>query len=372
MKIAFMHFWTLRLPRGVETLTLSLANELSKRGQEVSILTARSSRQPLVASLPSVVVKEFPTFRYFEFATIAPFYAVNLVHQKYDVVITFFADFGEGWALQLAAPFARPRHVLYLTFPYKSAPHRYDAYKYWNWGSNVEHILADAEYTAQDGASFFGRPVINLPSGTNPERFLPDPKRRTKMRKDLGFNDDDIVLLNVAALEKRKGAWRVIEALPKIREHCGNVRYLILGDGSQKSVLQKRVVELGLDDLVMFAGTTTNLESFYNAADIFVMLPDAEAGSIACLEAMASGLPVIVSKSGGFDEVVKPNCGRIIDIERQNELIEAVAELRNSSELRHALGMNGRQRIIQEFSWGTLAERLIFILSKNASSVGKY
>ena len=358
-----MHFWTLRLPRGVETLTLSLANELSKHGQAVSILTARATRQPLVTPLPGVVVKEFPTFRYFEFATIVPFYTVDLVRENYDVVITFFSDFGEGWALELASLFVHPRHVLYLTFPYESAPYRYDAYRHWGWGQKVEYILADAMYTAKRGEVFFGRPVITLPSGTDPERFQPDPGRRARMRKDLGFKDDDVVLLNVAALERRKGAWRVIEALPEIHKRCNNVRYLILGDGPQKDVLQKRVIELGLTDIVTFAGTTMDLQPFYNAADIFIMLPDAEAGSIACLEAMASALPVIVSKSGGFEEVVMSNCGKMIDADVQPEIVEAVEELTNDPELRFSLGINARRRIIDEFSWGAITERLLSILS---------
>jgi glycosyltransferase involved in cell wall biosynthesis len=162
----------------------------------------------------------------------------------------------------------------------------------------------------------------------------------------------------------------VIEALPEIRKRCGNVRYLILGDGPEKAPLQKRAAELNISDLVIFAGTTANLPPYYNAADIFVMLSDSEAGSIACLEAMSSGLPAIVSKSGGFNEVVNLNCGRITDIEKQNDLIEAVMELQNDSKLRHMLGINARQRIIQEFSWGSLAERLIAILSENKSQYG--
>jgi glycosyltransferase involved in cell wall biosynthesis len=366
-----MHFWTLRLPRGVETLILSLANELSELGQDVSILTSRSTRKPLVTPSPNVKVKEFPTFRYFEFATIVPFYIFDMVRENYDVVITFFADFGEGRALQLASWFVKPQHILYLTFPVESAPHRYDVYKHWSWDKKVDLILADAEYTAQRGQRFFERPVINLPSGTNPKTFKPNPARRAEMRKVLGFTNDDIVLLNVAALEHRKGAWRVIEAFPAIQSKCERkAYYLILGDGPEKSELSKRSVELGIDNKVIFAGTTADLQSYYNAADIFVMLPDSEAGSIACLEAMASGLPVIVSKSGGFEEVVKLDCGRQVDLAHHNEFIEAVIELWKDPALRNLLGRNGRQRIINEFSWESIAEKFLTILADNKQNDG--
>lgn len=364
MKIAFLHFWTFRLPRGVETLTISLANALARRGCETHILCARSKREPLVKPLPEVKAKQFPTFRYYEAATIVPFYASALIKEQYDFVITFFADFGEGWALRLAKPFLKKtRHVLYLTFPYESAPHRYQAYQAWKWDKTADILLADAEYTARGGANLFGRKVINLPSGTDPARFFPDPERRAQKRRELGFADDELVLLNVSALEPRKGTWRVVEAMPQILERAGSVRYLILGDGPQRNALEARAKELGVAERILFAGTTSNLAPYYNAADVFVMLSDSEAGSIACLEAMSSGLPVIVSDAGGFGEVATPECGRMIDINLPRALAEAVAELRDSA-LREERGRNARRRIVENFSWDALAERLLSILNE--------
>jgi glycosyltransferase involved in cell wall biosynthesis len=64
VKIAFLHFWTLRLPRGVETLTLSLANALAAQEHAVAILCAKRTREPLVKPAANVRVREFPTFRY--------------------------------------------------------------------------------------------------------------------------------------------------------------------------------------------------------------------------------------------------------------------------------------------------------------------
>lgn len=362
MKIAFLHFWTLRIRRGVETLTVSLANELVKRDVDVSILTARQTQPPLVAPDPRVRVKQFPTFRYFEFATIAPLYALDLIRAQYDAVIAFFADFGEGLALAAARPFARPNLLLYLTFPYESAPHRYHAYRRWGWDQRAFDILADAEYTAQRGQEFFQRPVRVLPSGTDPERFHPDAEKRIATRRELGLSDTDIVLLNVAALEERKGIWRVIEVLPQIRAQCPNMRYLILGEGAHKPHLQKRVDELGLRDAVIFAGTTNDLPRYYNAADIFVLLSDAEAGSVACLEAMASGLPVVVSNAGGFAEVVTGATGRVADIAARDEIASRLVELARDPGLRAGLGAAGRERVIEKFSWSKIAQDLQQIL----------
>lgn len=359
MKVAFVHFWTYRLPRGVETLVASLANELARRDVEVSILAARGTRTPLIQPDPCVHVRIYPTFRFYEFATIVPFYAFDLIRNRYDIVIAFFADFGEGPSLRVVSRFVSPRLFLYLTFPYESAPHRYHAYRRWGWDKQAERIFADAEYTAESGQEFFGRKIGILPSGTDPNRFKPDSQKRMALRNQLGFDDGDIVLLNVAALEERKGVWRVIEALPQIKARVPNVRYLVLGEGPQKPQLQSRVKELGLAENVVFAGTTADLTGFYNAADIFVMLSDSEAGSVACLEAMASGLPVVASASGGMREVVDACNGRVVDRMDRAAVVSAVEELAGDRTLRQKLGQTGRERVLEKFSWEKIGERLV-------------
>ena len=369
MKLAFLHFWTLRLRRGVETMIISLANELGKQGVETSILTARQTVHPLVQPSRSVHVYQFPTFRYFESSTIVPFYVANILRQRYDVVVTFFADFGEGFALNTVRYFLPVKHVLYLTFPYEAAPHRYHAYQRWHWGKTADRLLADASYTAGRGEEFLHRPVINLPSGTDPDRFKPDISKRASMRERLGFRDEEIVLLNVSALEERKGTWRVIEALPQIIKHIPKMRYLILGEGPHKQFLQNQVNELNLDQHVLFAGSTSDLVPFYNAADIFVMLSEGEAGSVALLEAMASGLPVVVSQAGGFSEVVNSNNGYVVDMFDTNTLCEVIVNLAQDYHLRLRLGNDGRQKVIAHYSWENIAARLVRLVKDEGMAV---
>lgn len=365
MKIAFLHFWTLRLPRGVETLTLSLANALAQQGHHVSILCAKRTREPLVAPLPNVRVQEFPTFRYFETTTIVPFYAQALARAKFDVVVTYFADFGEGRALQLVAPFAKFQHVLYLTFPYESAPHRYHAYKKFAWDKCADILLADAAYTASEGEKFFQRPVVVQPSGTDPERFKPGAAKREAVRTRLGFHQDNVVLLNVSALERRKGTWRVVEALPKIRAHCPQVRYLVMGEGPERASLERRATELGVRDAVVFGGTTSDLTGYYNAADVFVMLSDEEAGSLALLEAMASGLPAVVSNTGGFGETVDTSCGARVTLAIESEIVQTLLCLVKDAGERVSRGRKARERVMDRFAWPRLSEGFIRIIMEN-------
>jgi glycosyltransferase involved in cell wall biosynthesis len=361
LKIAFLHFWTFRMRRGIETMVVSLANELAALGQQVSIVTAAASLEPLVSPTDQVHVKAYPTFRYFEFRTIVPFYAFDLLRRQYDVVVVFFSDFGEGAALKLTAPFVQTKTVLYLAFPVESAPHRYHAYLRWGLDRNAATILADAKYTAEQGETYFQRPVQLLPSGTDPNRFRRDEEKRANLRKQLGYEEEDILLLNVAALEERKGIWRVIEALPVICSSCPQVHYLVLGNGRDRERLERRVTELGLGSHVRFLGTTTDLPSYYSAADVFVLLSDSEAGSVACLEAMSSSLPVVVSSSGGFGEVVDESCGRLVDIHKSSDVSSAILEVAQNKEMRMTMGCTGRSKILEHYSWEKIAGQLLEI-----------
>jgi hypothetical protein len=69
----------------VETLVVSLANELAALGQDVSIVTAAQSLEPLVPRAEQVQVRAFPTFRYFEFLRIVSFYAYDLIRSQYII-----------------------------------------------------------------------------------------------------------------------------------------------------------------------------------------------------------------------------------------------------------------------------------------------
>lgn len=359
MKIAFWHFHTFRLLRGIETLTLSLANALARRGVEVSLLTAQPTIRPLVVPDPRVRIYSYPTARYFEHQTIVPFYACHLLRHKYDHVVAFFADFGEGATWRLVHRLIDVPLSLYLCYPYSGAPHRYHSFIRHGWGRSARRILADADWIAREAQELFGRPIGVTPVGTDPARFRPDAARRQALRRHWGFSDDDVVLLNVSALEERKGVWRVIQALARVRQRAPNLRYLILGQGADEERLRKMARDLHLNDVVAFAGVTSELEGYYNLADVFVMLPDNEGNSVACIEAMSSALPVVASRSGGFLESVPREAGRLVDLERPEGIDDALAQFARDRNLRAALGAAGRKHALENYTWDRVAERFL-------------
>jgi len=360
MRIAFLYYYTYRLPRGVETLIASLANALARRGVEVAIVTARPTLRPLVPPDPAVRVYAYPTVRYFEHVCIAPYFVWNLLRHPYDRVVVFYGDFGEGLTWRILRLLRRaPPLVLYLCSPYSAVPHRYQSFLNLGWAKEARHILADAGWVAREAEELFQRPVSVVPVATDPQRFRPDASRRGETRQRLGYQDSDVVMLNVSALEPRKGVTRAIEAMARLKDQFPQLRYYIMGKGDEEAGLRRQVEQDGLQGRVAFGGVTPDLEAYYNMADIFVMLPDGEANSVACHEAMSSGLPVVASRKPGFLETVTPGAGLLVDPEQPQEVDAALGRLISSAEMRIAMGREGRARILASHTWAHRAQEFL-------------
>lgn len=361
MKICFWHFYTFRLRRGIETLVVSLANALAKKGEDVSIVTASPHFELFVKPDPSVKVCAYPTFRYFEHITIAPFYYYHFKKHAYDRVVTFFSDFGEGLTTQLLKPLQLPL-VLYLCYPYSNVPHRYRSFQKYGWDRQEMRVLAVSEWVAKEAGKIFKQPVSILPVGTDSELIRPNPENRRILREKAGYTSKDIVLLNVAALEKRKGAWRVLEVMSRMKDRFPNLKYYILGKGEHENELKNMTARLGLSDRVIFAGETSQHPMFYNMADIFVMLPDAEANSLAFHEAMSAGMPMLVSDTPGFRESSDEKSVLYADPGDLSKVEKVLEQLISDPHLRDSLGKAGRQYIQDHCTWSKIADTFLRLI----------
>ena len=359
VRIAFWHFYTFRLLRGIETLILSLANALVKSGADVSIVSASATTTPLVSPDPRVNIYAYPTPKYYSHQFITPFYVQHFLKHRYDHVVAFFADFGEGSALRIVNRFRDIPLTLYLCYPQAAAPHRYSSFRALGWEQKASTILADAKWIAEEAEQFFHRTVGVVPVGTDPERFRTNTLLRERARNQWHINESDVVILNVSTLEPRKGVGRMIQAMSRLAPRFPQLRYLILGKGKQELELRSIVEDLALDDVVIFAGTTSELEAYYNASDIFVMLTDDEGNSIACHEAMSSGLPVAVSDAGGFIESVPTTAGFRVNPDDPERIDDALSQLITNPDLRHSMGQAGRDHILRNYSWEKTADRFL-------------
>ncbi len=206
-----------------------------------------------------------------------------------------------------------------------------------------------------------------VPLGTTPSRFRPglDPapaRRRHRL-------EGGPWLLTVARLDYHKGIDTVIRALPAIRAVFPTACYAVAGIGSRRDALERLVAELGLGDAVRLLGFVSDdeLPALYNAADLFVLASRrydllVEGFGISIVEASASGLPVIGSRSGGIPEAIRDGeTGFLVEPEDPAALAATAIRLLGDEGLRRRMGAAGRAAVESYYNWDRVAADLIGI-----------
>lgn len=184
-----------------------------------------------------------------------------------------------------------------------------------------------------------------------------DPVRRAQARGDLAEADaslaigDAPLVVYTGRLHKMKGLEYLIRAWPSVLAHLPDARLWLVGDGPQRAELTNLVGELGLWGLVYIAGPFDDVEEFLQAADLFV-LPSLEEGmSLALLEAMASGLPVIASAIAANEALVQDGMhGRLAPTRDSDRLAEVILELLADRAQAERLGRTAREQVRQHYS----------------------
>ena len=191
---------------------------------------------------------------------------------------------------------------------------------------------------------------------------------------------DKINLLFVGRLVPYKCADVVIEAIGKLdKEVQDKISLAIVGDGSERSNLEKQVQELNLAEIVNFVGWINQQETlkYYSNSDIFCFPSIREFGGAVVLEAMACGLPCIVANNGGIAEYVTEETGFKIEPISKEYLTQEVAEkiklLVQDEQLRKTMSLKSVERV-QEFEWERKAQKIVqiyqdLIVAKRESSL---
>jgi glycosyltransferase involved in cell wall biosynthesis len=170
-----------------------------------------------------------------------------------------------------------------------------------------------------------------------------------QLREALGIARRGILIGNVAAFRPEKGHAVLIEAFRKVMLARSDVTLLCVGEGSTRASVEELARRKGVSKNVTFLGARDDVRSVLAAVDMVVLPSTAvETFSMAALEALAMGVPVIGSDIGGMREaVIDGETGRIVRPGDSDALAEAILELADNPEYRKRLGESG-QKIVRE------------------------
>ena len=160
---------------------------------------------------------------------------------------------------------------------------------------------------------------------------------REEKRAQLNIADDDILVLSVGELQKRKNHQAIIRAIAKLNNP--NIKYAICGQGELEKYLRNLVTSLKLDNQVFFLGYRQDIPEIMSACDIFAHPSIREGLGLASLEAMASGLPLVTSNVQGVPDYVENGVtGYMCDPMDVNAYAENLSKLTSDKELRKKIG----------------------------------
>ena len=178
-------------------------------------------------------------------------------------------------------------------------------------------------------------------------------------------NDSQVRFVYTGRLVKWKGVAYLIEAFKSALNYV-DAELLIVGSGNEREALETQVSQLGIDDRVHFYGWLSHdeMRNCLAYSDVFVMPSLRESGGNSVLEAMAMGLPAIVTDWGGPGILVDETCGIKVKpnspLEFTNGLSEAIVSLAQSEELRNRLGQNSLKRIKSNyFDWDSKIDYIL-------------
>ena len=182
---------------------------------------------------------------------------------------------------------------------------------------------------------------------------------KKRIRDACSIPEHALVVGTVARLTKDKSPFDFAEAAMKIHLRYPDVHFVWVGDGPLETQLRKKIDELGLKNVFHLTGYQSNVKDFLRIMDCFVLSSMSEALSIAMLEAMASGLPVISTRVNGADEaIVDGETGILIPIGDVEGLVGAMETLLNSPSLLRVMGDAARRKALEEFSLSRMTSEI--------------
>lgn len=178
----------------------------------------------------------------------------------------------------------------------------------------------------------------------------PNDQERLRAKRSLGFSPSDFVIGSLAVFRSEKNHLQLIDALAILREVGISAKVLLVGDGPMRSKIESKVQALCMTEHVHFAGEQRDVRCFILAMDVGVLTSLAvETLSLAALETMALGVPMVMSEIGGASEIITE--GKEGYLYPAGDTAKLVDKLKLCANPNHArmLGENAARKVREEF-----------------------
>ncbi|MEK6528784.1 MAG: glycosyltransferase, partial [Nitrospirota bacterium] len=207
--------------------------------------------------------------------------------------------------------------------------------------------------------------IREIPNGVDSDRFHPvSPEEKKNLRRLNGLPEDALMLLYVGVIDERKNVKWLVEEWVKLSGNYSGFLAVVgpvsREDKDKRLYNSLRAYESSMKKKLFFIPYTDRISDFYKMADIFVLPSVNEGMPNVILEAMSSGLPCLVNKVSGAEDIINNGNGLFFDIKNPDTFLEGLLKLRVKHE-RLGIGGKARQDITSIYSLNRIAEKYILL-----------
>lgn len=202
-----------------------------------------------------------------------------------------------------------------------------------------------------------------IPGGINADLYEVNQGGGRNIRAAYSIPEDALVIGAIARIDRAKGLSELVKAFASLPGQYDRVRLVIVGEptfGEENydAELRGLVSSSGLGDRVIFTGYRSDIPSVFSAFDLFALPSYEEAFGYVFIEAMAAGLPVIATRSGGVSDIVSDGeTGLLVMPKEVESLRGAMIRLLSDRQLRLAYGARGKKKVKEQFSEAKIFKR---------------
>jgi glycosyltransferase involved in cell wall biosynthesis len=363
-KIKVAHLLHLLGPAGKEKGVLKIVSGMDKSRFEVDLIVLRGIMHRDLIDLESLNIIELEQVQG-NSIKLVPRLIKILRKNRYDIIYTHsWNTLVEGYIAALSAGIPIKIHGEHGTFERSYLKDKLQKLL-WKKFDSVTVVVGDLKNKLIE---IFGYKTDNIRivyNGTDHTKFYPSPELREEFRKKYGL-EGYFLVGTVGRFYEIKDHFTLIRGFNHFRSLIPNAKLVLVGGGGREGDKNKErynqlIKELGLIDDVVFIPPVANPEALMNTFDIFVLSSINEGCSNVILEAMACGIPLVVTDTGGNPELVTDrNNGLLFEVGNYKELAEKLHYLYVHPEEREKFSRRGIQLIKEKFS----LKRTILIYEK--------
>ncbi len=230
------------------------------------------------------------------------------------------------------------------------------AYRWVSRQANLVAVSQDLKQFVMQRVGVSADRISVIYNGVEPFRD-PAPEQVDLIREELGLAAWDHVIGAVGSLYPVKGHRHLLNALPAVLREFPKSLLLLVGRGDQEGALKEQAVELGIDRHVRFLGFRKDVPLLLSLVDLFVLPSLSEGLSMALLEAMAAGKPVVATRVGGNPELVEDSrTGFLVPSEDPSALAEGMLRALRGRAQGCDMGSEGKRLVSERFSFAGMVE----------------